>query len=252
MKGGVAAMIAAAACARQRTGPAAGSSSPPSSTKSTRASAPTRSSREWRADAAIVTEPTDLRPRDRPQGLRVGRDRDARPRRARQPAGRRPRRDRAHGTRARRARGARPGAARAAAGAVSGHRLAARVDHQRRPRAQQLSGSVRAADGAAHGRGRGRDSVVAARSTRSSRGSGATIREFDAEAAAHGLSARVSPRRRIIALPRALAAALRRQGTRPTPTGMSFWTDAAILAAPAFRRCCSGPAAPASTARRST
>ena len=42
--------------------------------------------REWKADAAVVTEPTDLQIGDRPQGLCVGRDRDARPRRARQPA----------------------------------------------------------------------------------------------------------------------------------------------------------------------
>ena len=116
------------------------------------------------------------RPRDRPQGLRVARDRDARPGRARQPARRGPRRDRANGPRARGARRPRPRAARAAAGGVSGHRLAPRVDHQRRPRAQQLSRSVHAADGAAHGRERGRRHRARARSTRSSSGSVATIR----------------------------------------------------------------------------
>ena len=85
--------------------------------------------REWRADMAIVTEPTDLRLAVGHKGFAWVDVVDARPRRARQPAGRGPRRDRAHGPRARRARGARPRTAGAAAGAVSGHRLAARVDH---------------------------------------------------------------------------------------------------------------------------
>ena len=61
----------------------------------------------WRADAAVVTEPTDLARRRGTQGLRVGRDRDRRPRRAWQPSARRPRRHPAHGTGARRARSAR-------------------------------------------------------------------------------------------------------------------------------------------------
>ena len=39
----------------------------------------------WRADAAVVTEPTDLQIGDRPQGVRLVRSGNARPRRARQP-----------------------------------------------------------------------------------------------------------------------------------------------------------------------
>ena len=61
MKGGTAAALwacAEAAAARPRR---ATSSSPPSATRSSRASAPRRSPRQVRADAAIVTEPTVAR-----------------------------------------------------------------------------------------------------------------------------------------------------------------------------------------------
>ena len=61
MKAGVAAMIDAVRVAvgtRLRARPRR--SSPRSSTRSTRASAPTRWSRAWKADLAVVTEPTDL------------------------------------------------------------------------------------------------------------------------------------------------------------------------------------------------
>ena len=164
MKGGVAAMIAAAGRARRAwtRGRLIVAAVVDEEHMSLGAEALVR---EWRADMAVVTEPTDLAARDRSQGLRVDRDRHARPRRARQPSGRRTRRDRAHGPRARRARGARSGTARAPAGAVSGHGIAARVDRQRRPRAQQLSRSLRAADGAPHRRGRGRRASCWPRST---------------------------------------------------------------------------------------
>ena len=64
--------------------------------------------RDYTADAAIVTEPTDLETMHRPQGLRLGRDRDLRRRRPRLPAARGRRRDRQDGPGAHRAGRPRP------------------------------------------------------------------------------------------------------------------------------------------------
>ena len=94
MKAGVAAALVAcreAAGARPR---AATWSSPRSPTRSTRASASRRCCARCAADAAIVTEPTELERRRRAQGLRVGGDRGDRPRRARLAPAPRRRRDR--------------------------------------------------------------------------------------------------------------------------------------------------------------
>ena len=83
------------------------------------------------------------RPADRvgAQGIRVGRGRDARPRRARQPARGRARRDPADGTRAASRSRRSIASCRRAAASAAGHRLAARVDHRGRARAEQLSRS---------------------------------------------------------------------------------------------------------------
>ncbi len=87
MKGGVAAMIAAAAELSRRwtRGRLVVAGVADEEHLSLGADALVR---EWHADMAIVTEPTDLRLGDRPQGLRVGGNRRARPGRPRQPAAR--------------------------------------------------------------------------------------------------------------------------------------------------------------------
>ena len=169
--------------------------------------------REWRADMAIVTEPTDLRAGDRPQGLRVGRGRDAGPRRARQPARRGPRRDRAHGPRARGARGARSGAARAAAGRRS--RARARCTRRSSQGGRELSSypdRCTLADGAAHGRRRGR----ARSSQREIEDLLDQLRradpEFEADRAADGATA---PRTALDGAPRAAARARRARSRAP-------------------------------------
>ena len=87
--------------------------------------------------------------RDRAQGLRVGRDRNRGPGRARQPAARRPRCDSPDGARPDRARHARPRPAVASGASAARHRLAARLADRRRPRVEQLPGSLSSADGTA-------------------------------------------------------------------------------------------------------
>ena len=83
MKAGLAAALVACREAAPRWASPARSSSRRSPTRSTPASASRRCCGTSRADAAIVTEPTELAVADRPQGLRVGRDRGHRPGRAR-------------------------------------------------------------------------------------------------------------------------------------------------------------------------
>ncbi len=109
MKGGVAAMIDAAAIDRagRRACVRPSRRSPRSSTKSIRASAPTRSSRAGRRGRGGRDRADRSRDRDRPQRIRVGRGRGARQGGARQPSGRRPGRDPAARPRARAARSAR-------------------------------------------------------------------------------------------------------------------------------------------------
>ena len=123
--------------------------------------------REWRADMAIVTEPTDLRMAIGHKGFAwieietKGRAaHGSRPEDGRDAIARMGRVLVALEARDRELR-ARPPVA------VSGHRIAARVAHHRRTGAQQLSGSLRAADGTADGRRRGRAHGVSRRSTRS-------------------------------------------------------------------------------------
>ena len=102
MKGGVAAMIGGGDRHRRSAAglPPAASSSPRSSTKSTRASAPTRWCSDWRADAAVVTEPTDLAIAIGHKGFAWVEVDSAREGGARQPPGRRTGCDPAAGPRA--------------------------------------------------------------------------------------------------------------------------------------------------------
>ena len=212
-----------------------------------------RAGRRWTADARgrdRADRPADRR---RPQGIRLARGRDARPRRARQPAARRPRRDHAHGARAAAARGARSRAAVAAAASADGHGVAARVDHRRRARAEQLSGSLPCCrwSGArvAGEAGETRRAEVERDPRRAAR---ARIRSSTpTRACTFARPAYEIPTGH--ALPDALgAAAARRSACRAETVGMSFWTDAAVLGAAGIPRCCSGPAAPACTASRNT
>ena len=151
MKGGVAAMMAAAAAIAERGGLASGrlivAAVVDEEHSSIGADALVKT---WRADAAIVTEPTDLAIAVGHKGfawvdiLVEGKGG------ARQPARGRAGCDPAAGTRPGAARGARRDAAGAAAASARRHRIAARVDHRGRTRAQQLSRSRDAADGAPH------------------------------------------------------------------------------------------------------
>ena len=76
---------------------------------------------------------------------------DRRPRRPRQPPARRPRCDPADGPGAHRARRARPSSSsRAPPHPLLGHRVAPRLAHPRRTRAELLPGSLPPADGTAH------------------------------------------------------------------------------------------------------
>ena len=151
MKGGVAAMMSAAAHVAQNGGLASGRLIVAAVVDEEHSSIGADALvKKWTADAAIVTEPTDLaiavghkgfawvgvtvegkaahgsRPAEGQDAiLRLGRVLDP-------------------------SRSARCDAAGAAAAPAGRHRLAARVDHRRRPRAQQLSRSRDAADGAPH------------------------------------------------------------------------------------------------------
>ena len=149
MKAGVAAMIDAVAGRRR----ARLHARPPDRRRGHRRGV--REHRRRRAGQPLEGRPGGRDRTDRPenrrgaQGIRLARGGDARPCGARQPAARRPRRDHAHGPGAAAARGARSRAAVAAAAPADGNGVAARVDHQRRPGTEQLSGSLPAADGTA-------------------------------------------------------------------------------------------------------
>ena len=184
--------------------------------------------REWRADAAIVTEPTDLQMAVGHKGFAwvevVTRGRAAhgsRPAEGRDAIARMGRvlvlleaRDREL-----RARPPSP---------YPGHRIDARVDHHRRPRAQQLSRSVHAPDGAPDGERRGRSRVMSEIDDALAR-LRLQDREFEGAARVTGYRSAycLDPSHR---LPQALGRALGQSGRSPDPVGMSFWTDAALLA----------------------
>ena len=104
----------------------------------------------WRADAAIVTEPTDLAIAVGHKGFAwVERDVEGKAAHGSRPRGRAGR-DPAAGPRLTRLEALDRDAAGAAAAPAGWHRLAARVDYRRGPRVEQLPGSRDAAAGAAH------------------------------------------------------------------------------------------------------
>ena len=137
MKGGVAAMISAATSIAQRGDLSSGrlvvACVVDEEHSSIGADALVKS---WRADAAIVTEPTDLQIAVGHKGFAWVSRCCRRQSGPRQPAGGRPGRDPAARPRAGPARGVRSGAAGAAASSAGRHRIATRVDHRRRTRAQ--------------------------------------------------------------------------------------------------------------------
>ena len=208
--------------------------------------------REWRADVAIVTEPTDLQLAVGHKGFAwveiVAHGRAAHGSRP----GRRARRHRAHGPRAR-ARSKRAIASCAPArrwpfqGTGSLH--ASIITGGRE--LSSYPGSLHAADGAPHGLRRGRsrgDAEIDALLARLAR----PIRSSTADGPPDGLSAR---RTRSIPSHRLPQAMSRRSATRAVgrarPACRSGPTPP-FSQTPASRPCCSVPAAPASTARSST
>ena len=250
MKGGVAAMIAAAGvlASNWRRGRLIVAAVVDEEHMSLGAEA---LAREWRADMAIVTEPTDLRMAIGHKGFAwmeiVTKGRAAhgsRPEEGRDAIARMGRVLVALEARDRELRAR-------AAGAVSGHRIAARVDHHRRPRAQQLSGSLRAADGAPHRRRRGRarrrggdrrdPRVVAPRRFR-----------VRSHGAADGLSPGLLHRSRPRARARRSAPRSRTPACRPIPPACRSGPTRPFSARQGFRRCSSVPAARDSTASRNT
>ena len=189
---------------------------------------------------------------DRPQGLRLDRDRDERTRRARQPARGRPRRHRADGTRARRARSARSRAARAAAGARS--RAPARCTRRSSPAAGS-SAAIRIAACCRWNAGRSPARTIAPchrRSTRLLSDLRRADRGVRRRGAGDGLPPGVPPRR--VAPDRARAR--RRADERQARSGADRHVVLDRRRDPRrrrhSRRCSSAPAAPASTASRST
>ena len=230
MKGGVAAMIDAARVVRER-GLARGRLIVAAVVDEEFASIGADALvRDWRADAAVVTEPTDLqigvghkgfawleietagraahgsRPADgRDAILRMGRVL-ARPRAAR----------------------SRAAGARAASG--HGHRLAARVDHRRRTRVEQLSGPLPCcrwnagrSTGESAGRGRARDAGdPRPRCAHEDP-------EFEATSRADLFASAVRDADRITTCRRCCSMRGRGCGVDANAVGMSFWTDAAVL-----------------------
>ena len=186
--------------------------------------------REWPADAAVVTEPTDLQIGVAHKGfawLEIE-------------------------TRGRAAHGSRPAdgvdaivrmgrvlgqlealdrqlQSRSAAPATR-RGVAARVDHRRRARAEQLSGHLPAADGTAHDSGRIATSTPE-EEVRS------CLERLRAEDATFDSIARVGFARPPYEIaedhpvPEALARAAVATGVNAARVGMSFWTDAAVLGA---------------------
>ena len=149
MKGGVAAMIAAATrdrrARRSRLRPARRRCVVDEEHSSIGADALVKS---WRADAGDRHRADRPRDRRRPQGIRVGRHRRSKGRRLTAAVRRTGRMPSCGWPRAVAARSARSRAAGAAAASADGHRVAARVDHRGRTRAQQLSRPRDPADGA--------------------------------------------------------------------------------------------------------
>ena len=229
MKGGIAAMLGAARVIGDGGGLAAGRLTwPRSSTKSTRAWAPTRWWRRHRADAAVVTEPTGLDVAVAHKGFQWVDGRDPRPRGARQPPAGGARRDPPDGAGAGRPRGARPAAPGRAGAPAAGHRVAARVADSRRPRVEQLSRSrvagVRAADAAR----RARDRSATTRCRRFSRRCApATRSSTPTPNRSSGATGTRSIRRR--RFPPISCGRRRQPAFEAARVGMSFWTDAAIL-----------------------
>ena len=176
MKGGVAAMIDAARVARDRGFRAAASIVAAVVDEEYASLGADALVTRVAADAGVVTEPTDLQIGVGAQGIRVGRGRDARARRARQPPARRTRRHPPHGPRAAAAEALDRELQAAAAASAARHGVAARVAHRGRPRVEQLSGSLRAADRAAHRRRAKPRRAFARRSRRSSTRCAARIR----------------------------------------------------------------------------
>ena len=197
--------------------------------------------REWRADMAIVTEPTDLRLAIGHKGFAwidiVTHGRAAhgsRPDEGRDAIARMGRVLVALEARDRELR-ARPPVA------VPGHRVAARVDHHGRPRAQQLSGSLHRCRWNGAPCPARTSATVQARDRRDPRPPAPRpIPEFQADArvTAYRPAYRLDAAH---ALPRALGDALGARGLDGEPTGMSFWTDAAILAAAGIPSVLFGP-----------
>ena len=239
MKGGVAAMIDAARVASQR-GLRAGRLIVAVVVDEEYASIGADALvREWTADAAVVTEPTDLQIGVAHKGfawLEIE-------------------------TRGRAAHGSRPADGRDAIvrmGRVlgqlealdrelqsrpphplTGSGVAARVDHRRRPRAEQLSGHLPAPDGTAHDPGRTESAPE--EEVRN------CLERLRAEDATFESIARVGFARPPYEIPRGPSAARSaRQGrardqSQRRSVGMSFWTDAAVLGAAGIPSVLFGP-----------
>ena len=166
--------------------------------------------------------------RRRPQGICVGGGDRRGQGGARQPARGRAGCDSADGTSPVAARTARSRTAGASAASAGRHRFAARLDRVRRSRTEQLSGSGDAPDGAADSAARAgidRRRRSAARFSTRSRGEDPTF--AGSRAAMFSRPAyEVAARPRVADAP---VAALHAPVAEPRIAGASFWTDAAIL-----------------------
>ena len=183
--------------------------------------------REWRADGAVVTEPTDLQIGVGHKGFAWVEIETRGTRGARQPSGGRTRRDPPHGPCPGPARSGSIAICRRGAASASRHWIAARVDHRGGRELSSYPDRCRCRWSAARSPARAR--------TRSSARWRHLLDELRREDREFEASTQLMFARPPYELPRgsrAAAGAAAAAAARPAPrprVGMSFWTDAAIL-----------------------